>query len=141
MTHAVQMTIIQAIKGESAGDILCQRHSFTLEMNVNKLIVAAGLILIASAAHAADVKAIYNGNDLLNNCTGDVPGLAWCYGYIEGVVDTIVLGEFSACMPLGVTGQQLREVVVKALRADPVNRNVAAAVLVRNAVALAWGCR
>ncbi|MGY5811903.1 Rap1a/Tai family immunity protein [Rhizobium sp. LEGMi198b] len=59
-----------------------------------------------------------------------------CHAYISGVVDPMSLFEASgkSCIRLGVTVQQVTDIVVRSLRERPENRDQSAAVLVNNAI-------
>lgn len=82
------------------------------------------------------------GNDLYRFC-GSPSGWEPCYRYLEAVVDMAEAAprrELQLCLSEGVTSRQLRDIVMKALEADPASRHRSAAVLVYNAVNRAFPC-
>ncbi len=103
------------------------------------VVLAAMMVTAPLAAHAARL----DGNALQARCsTGDVKG---CQIYLEGF--NAALSEFPdnpggrpACVPDGVTGSQMRDVVLKLLHEEPQNRERPAARLIMRAFAKAWPC-
>jgi len=104
---------------------------------MKSIILTACLLATPVAAHAAHL----DGNALMAKCsTGDTKG---CFIYLEGF--NAALSEFPiagrpACVPEGVTGSQMRDVVLKLLRDEPQNRERPAARLIMRAFAKAWPC-
>ena len=100
---------------------------------MRNILVAALLVASPLVAHAARL----DGNALQARCsTGDVKS---CQIYLEGF--NAALSEFPdgpsrpACVPEGVTGSQMRDVVLKLLHEEPQNRERPAARLIMRAFA------
>lgn len=101
-------------------------------MKNTSLAIIAACALLAVPAHAQRVSKI-NGGQLLNYCASTEFGKTRnCEAYLDGVADAI--SEFMRfsphddhgrpvnrmiCIPLNVTGKDLRLTVLKGLRADP----------------------
>ena len=104
---------------------------------MKRMMLATALLAAPAAAHAARL----DGNALMAKCsTADTKG---CFIYLEGF--NAALSEFPisgrpACVPEGVTGSQMRDVVLKLLRDEPQNRERPAARLIMRAFAKAWPC-
>jgi Rap1a immunity proteins len=95
------------------------------------------------------------GNDLLDQCGADseTPNLA-CAAYVRGAIDMIgsLQGSIasddkktfwkarSICLPNEVTTGQVKDVVVKYMRANPETRADNAAWIIIRALIQAWGC-
>lgn len=82
-----------------------------------------------------------DGNKLLSLCTG--PKNEQCDIYLSGVADAEGAAgkeKAVACIPEAVTGTQLREVVVKYLKAHPEDRQMKAGHLALKAYAEAFAC-
>lgn len=103
------------------------------------LCTASLACLLAAPAHAQRVSKV-TGNSLLGLCSAtDVKG---CDAYVSGVADALAeAGETrAACIPASVTTQQLRDVVIKALRDQPQNREMPGGRLTVHAFEKAWPC-
>jgi Rap1a immunity proteins len=90
--------------------------------------VLVGLFLALNAAPSS--ASFDTGNDLLTLCTSpDKFSQGMCYGLITGYFDTM---RMSYTCPLGsakITRQQLRDLVVKDLLADPGQRHLPGYIL------------
>jgi Ssp1 endopeptidase immunity protein Rap1a len=101
--------------------------------------VVVGTLIGGHPAHAA----ILTGNQLYEICTNtsEVQQAA-CLSYIDGVVDSFTdfrnAMKSPECLPQGVTGYQLRDVVVQWLAQHPQYRADTAASLVHGALFDAW---
>ena len=107
------------------------------------IMTISAAIIVATIAPA---KASYmTGNELLEECTGNVGKQMSCLGYIEGVSDSLDLGRAnnsrSGCVADGVTAGQLQDVVIRYLRNNPEKRNFDASVLTVIALGEAWNCK
>ena len=105
--------------------------------------IALGLavLCVAFGASAQRISRV-DGNRVLAACTAKQ--LVTCDAFVSGVADSIGLqpeGKRPACIADGVTGTQLREVLVKYLRAHPETREQNAALLTARALAAAFPCR
>jgi hypothetical protein len=85
------------------------------------------------------------GTKLLLACEGTVYDQLVCIGYIQGVSDTLLIGQKEypgsmPCAPAGTTGEQLRLIVIKALHAEPERLHYAAFGLVQGALLRAFPC-
>lgn len=98
---------------------------------------ALSAILVASTAGA-----FQNGNGLLRYCQSGTEGDNVCIAYIMGVADTFEsLRAFNSrphCSPSGVTGKQIRDVVVQYLEKNPARRDETGPSLVIEAMVAAW---
>jgi hypothetical protein len=101
--------------------------------------------LAASSAHAQRVSTV-NGGKLLSLCTGK--SVVPCDAYISGVADAVaatgsMAGDTKSlgiCVPKATTGAQMREAVVKSLRANPDDNSRSAVELVLRALQASYGC-
>ena len=108
----------------------------------------------------SEARAVYyvTGNVLLDRCTAKETGngfaeIAFCAGYVAGIADmldrtTLVTSpdggghwQIRACVPPGVTINQLMDVVVRFLRAAPEVRHSIANILATKAISDAFPCR
>ena len=108
------------------------------------LAILVWLSLLAPPA-MSEVFGILNGNQLYDTCTGNETLQMHCIGYVAGVTDAMGLAKgnlngWMACIPEGVTAEQLREVVKEMLVEHPETRHQFAAYLVARAVAEAFPC-
>lgn len=94
---------------------------------------------------AQSVQGFKDGNELLRICTSRLPfesGI--CLGYLQGIADQMEAmrsaNKARPCLPAGVVGQQLTDVVVKYLQQNPVMRTEPGAHLATIAIGDAWGC-
>ena len=101
------------------------------------------VVALAAATPAHATIGFENGNDLLNSCLGNSQGqgLAFCYGYIEGILDTMPTYQSGQCPPNNIIAQQARDVVINFLQANPAIRHASAESLVAYAIKTAWGCK
>ena len=101
------------------------------------------VVVLAAATPAQPTIAFENGNDLLNSCLGNSQGqgLAFCYGYIEGILDTMPTYQSGQCPPSNIFVSQARDVVINFLQANPTIRHASAESLVAYAIKTAWGCK
>lgn len=103
--------------------------------------VGFGLILTAGAAQAQRESKV-DGNKLLGLCTGGAK--TNCDAYLSGVADAIAAqgpDHAAACIPVAVTGTQLREVVVLYLHSHPQDLQLKAGALTTRAYASAFACK
>jgi hypothetical protein len=104
--------------------------------------IAALVLLLAIPATAyAQRESRVDGGKLLGFCTAKAT--TNCDAYLSGVADAIAaLGpqHAPACIPIAVTGKQLREVVVKFLHDHPQDLQEKAGTVTLHAYALAFAC-
>lgn len=104
-----------------------------------RLAFAIGIGMWPSIADAQFV----DGNKLYEYCQQDHP---LCWGYIYGVADVatrsagIASVQFSMCAPIGVSGQQVHDVVMRYFEQNPQYRNAPASYLIIDALSTAWPC-
>ena len=100
------------------------------------------LALVAATPAAAQRVSKVDGNKLASLCrASDVKG---CDAYVAGVADA--LGELRedahvACIPVRVTTDQMRDVVLKYLHDEPQDRELPGGRLTMRALAKAWPCK
>lgn len=111
------------------------------------ILTSAAVFLIASAVITparAETQEL-NGNDLLLICEDKREALKqWCRGYILGVADIVMDDYFTApmsCPTMPIPQQQLVDIVIKNLKADPEYRHGSAKYLVAGAFIKAFPCR
>ncbi|MDP6927129.1 MAG: Rap1a/Tai family immunity protein [Rhodospirillales bacterium] len=112
------------------------------------LALAVGLAVLFTASEGRG--GFIKGQELYNDCSADDGSFSVgsCFGYIIGVVDAGKgvgrriewQGGWSACIPKGVTGDQMVEVVKKSLRAHPEDWHYEANGLVARALDEAFPC-
>jgi Rap1a immunity proteins len=97
-------------------------------------------------AEGKAVRTFLNGNRLVEHCSAAGYGYEYglCEGYVMAIADAISGGDtvlgYTACIPLPVDGNQVREIVVAALHRDVAVRHAAARGLVAKAIAEAFPC-
>jgi hypothetical protein len=105
-----------------------------------KHMIVGFLVLLAVPTVASAAR--LDGNALLARCsTQDVKS---CSIYLDGFADALRESPSIArlaCIPDGVNGLQLRDVVIKLLRDEPQNRQRYAGALVMRAFTKAWPCQ
>lgn len=110
---------------------------------INSILAAA----VFTAFLISPVDAKYSGKELSNICSsGDVVEAAFCYGFVNGVVDTYMdfgytLKTDQACFPEGVTGEQVIAVVIKYLQEHPEHWHYSASSNVMEAINKAFPCK
>ena len=105
------------------------------------LVVLTAAALAVSGTAMAQRQSKVDGNKLLSLCTGSKT--EQCDIYLSGVADAeggAGKDKAVACIPDAVTGTQLREVVVKYLKAHPGDRQMKAGHLALRAYAEAFAC-
>jgi hypothetical protein len=107
-----------------------------------KRVLALAFCALAAAPVAAQAQRVskVNGNRLLSLCSAsDVKG---CDAYVAGVADALAeAGEIrQACIPVSVTTDQLRDVLLKYLHNEPENREMPGGRLAVRAFTKAWPC-
>ena len=108
---------------------------------MSRLFLCLALIGWAGAAAAQRVSNV-DGNKLLGFCTAKAT--VGCDAYLSGVADAIAAegpGKAPACIPNAVTGTQLRDVMVKYLRAHPETRELKAGKLTIMGLGQAFPCK
>lgn len=111
-----------------------------------KAITAAALVYCLSIDPAFSYSYLYDGNQLWEECDGDLSG-QWglCSGYTAAVIDShqalMSKGKYLFCAPSDATLRQFRDVVKKHLRDHPQDRHHPAASLVIQALREAFPCK
>jgi Rap1a immunity proteins len=104
-----------------------------------KCMIVSFLVLLAAPTVASAAR--LDGNALLARCsTQDVKS---CSIYLDGFADALRESPSIArlaCIPDGVNGLQLRDVVIKLLHDEPQIRQRTAGALVMRAYTKAWPC-
>lgn len=103
----------------------------------------AGLITLSAIPFSAANAEFMKGNKLYETCTTSQVGA--CLGYIMGTTDTLSLNKIAnkkeSCIPNGVTGRQLTDIVIEYLTKNPNIRHLPASLLVEWAVSDAFPCK
>ncbi|HTT38935.1 MAG TPA: Rap1a/Tai family immunity protein [Burkholderiales bacterium] len=110
-----------------------------------RALLAVALVLLALNARGDEPREdIVDGNLLYEELQRAPEAAA---AYILGIHDGIGVIQYHApsdrrlfCAPVGITGEQLAEVVRRSLEADPMLRDYPAAILVIRAFVLAFPC-
>src|ERR1700722_8392144 len=107
--------------------------------------VAAILVICISQTKADGAFAFMSGNDLLQACAAaDTYSQGMCNGYLEGVLDLQTqvrdASKLDPCLPTGIDGEKIKNVVVQYLRPHPAIRAYPAGALVTTAIAANWAC-
>ena len=107
--------------------------------------IIAGVMTVTAIITPHSVSAFdgfQTGNTLLTRCTS--PNLDICLGYLEGIADALALGspvyKSRACMPSGISGRQLIDIIVEFLQSHAAIRHFQAASLVAVAFANSFPC-
>jgi hypothetical protein len=106
---------------------------------------AVALAALVSCAMTAPARAEFmTGNMVITECENtDMGWQMVCLGYVEGVVGVMAMNAvngFQACVPPSATAQQVRDVAVAYIYANPAKRHYAAAGLVADSLASAFPC-
>ena len=97
------------------------------------------LLAVLLAAGPAQAQEFQSGNQLLSNCEADdISRKSVCLGYVVGAHDAF--SGSSICSPDNVTQGQVRDVVVRWLRANPDKRHISADRTVMIALGSVWPC-
>jgi hypothetical protein len=103
------------------------------------------VVITASLGSTPAWPAFKTGNDILTHCTEqNLAETRRCWGYLEGVADAMVIHDvngFTACFSVGVDSDQLKDIVLQYLRANPATRHYVAADIVARALAQAFPCQ
>ena len=103
--------------------------------------VGLALSLLATASVGAEVGYFRDGNALYRECTStDTEDSASCVAYVVGVVDSFTFTSRQVCLPKGVQGGQVRDLVVNFLRERPEMRQYSAPSLITPLVKRVWPC-
>jgi hypothetical protein len=98
------------------------------------LVAVIALISSTATAQTRPGGGYKTGNDIFAVCTGkDIPH---CMGYLMGIADAMdanPINNYRACIPKGVVGGQLKDVVVEYLSRNAASRQEAALGLVAEA--------
>jgi Rap1a immunity proteins len=123
---------------------------------------ALALLSFSAPAHAQTHLIGWNstGNDFVSTCgdTSNAISAGECFGYLQGAVDGYREGAVhqymfnggteiadqhtfinDLCIPNGVTGEQLRKVVLHYADAHPDKLNQASSTVIKDAIWDAWG--
>jgi hypothetical protein len=103
--------------------------------------IVGAALLLASTAQAQRVSKV-SGNELLKICSA--ASKANCDAYLSGVADAIATGGRAgaeACIPVGATGTELRDVVTKFLHDQPQMLHEKAGKVSISAFAKAYPCK
>jgi hypothetical protein len=111
-------------------------------------IVCRGYVAPAarSQTFVGTVNAFHTGNQLMIYCSrSPSDDQSACFGYLSGVADTLaghdrVLGLPPACIPAGVTHEQLRDIVMAYLQQHANIRHQGASYLTTLALTTAFPC-
>src|SRR4051794_13108833 len=101
--------------------------------------IAGAVTLLALLIEPAGAS-FYDGNMLLAKCTGSFRDKDICASYIMGVADDVKDNNDELCLPDGVTGGQLSEIVTAYLQRKVATRHRSAASLVGLALLEAFKC-
>jgi hypothetical protein len=105
------------------------------------LVVTLACLLAAGTAQAQRVSNV-KGVTLLKACTG--PSTTACDAYVDGFGDAIEAegkDHALACIPIAVTGTELRDVLVKFLKDHPEDQHLKASSLATRAFSKAYPCK
>jgi len=105
------------------------------------LVVTLACLLAAGTAQAQRVSNV-KGVTLLKACTG--PSTTACDAYVDGFGDAIEAegkDHALACIPIAVTGTELRDVLVKFLKDHPEDQHLKASSLATRAFSEAYPCK
>jgi hypothetical protein len=110
-----------------------------------RILSGIALILILAGTEQAQANSFKTGNDLLQYCEDASQPV--CTAYIMGVVDSISVYQQVtsapkfACVPTHVTAGQVRDIVVRYLKAHPQDRHLTASGEVIMALKEVWPCK
>jgi hypothetical protein len=116
------------------------------------LVLLATSLIVSVAQTQPNTPEIRRDSGLLAICTNAEPGersvaAALCTGYLQGVVEGVnfaTLGDHNKlliCRPGDVTGEQMRNVVVKYLKNHPNEGHQLSVIHATEAFVQAWPCK
>jgi hypothetical protein len=107
------------------------------------LVVATGLLWVTSV-FAQNFTAFETGNELLNICNVRADDQKHfndlCSGYIAGASD-MLNSQSTICTPKDVSVHQTVDVILNYIREHPAQRNMAATMLIGDALGQAFPCK
>jgi hypothetical protein len=109
-----------------------------------RLLIAAALLCAGFGGALAQRVSKVDGQRLLKICSAENPVLEQCDIYLSGVADGMGLqpaDSRQACIPIKVTGKQLREVVLKVLHGHPEKLQLPAADIATHAFMESFPCK
>lgn len=101
------------------------------------------LALCGALAASSALANFHDGNKILEYCRGaGTLNEAYCYGMMAGLSDGLTTSHASTiCTPNSVTLQQVRDIIVQHVTANPATRHQASSVLAYIALSTAFPCR
>jgi len=115
-------------------------------MGDNCRLFAAGAVVVAVVAVGPEARADrgIDGNRLYELYRPNSRSSPFCGDYVLSIADALMMGRvgrWTACIPSGVTDDQVVDVAIRFLDAHPARRGSAASELVAEALAEAFPCR
>jgi hypothetical protein len=115
-------------------------------MGDNCRLFAAGAVVVAVVAVGPEARADrgIDGNRLYELYRPNSRSSTFCGDYVLSIADALMMGRvgrWTACIPSGVTDDQVVDVAIRFLDAHPARRGSAASELVAEALAEAFPCR
>ena len=112
-------------------------------IDTTKAFVFAALVaVVATAASAQDSKVSLTGEEFLSACSkADPEWIGFCHGYVQAVVDGVLVPGEKLCFPSGLTRASIVGVVVKSLTATPELRQLNAASVVYGVLSKTYPCQ
>jgi len=108
------------------------------------LVAALALVLVSAGASAQTAPGWANGNDMKAYCHSN--SRYWqgaCEGFamaVATIVSRTPVSSYRACIPVGVTGRQLGDIMVKHLDDHPELLHYTATSIAAEAFAIAFPC-
>ena len=108
-------------------------------MRLNAYLACLVAAFIAEASTSAANAQILTGTMLNQACHSDV-GKEFCLGFVMGVWGMPLKHDYNVCLPVEGTGEQMRQVVVKAMEDHAGNLDLPASLIVLGALKGAFPC-
>jgi len=108
-----------------------------------RLLAAGAVVAVVVVSTEARADRAIDGNRLYDLCKPNSRSSTLCGDYVLSVADTLMLGRvgrWTACLPVGVTDDQVIDVAEQFLETHPAKRGSAAFELVAEALAEAYPC-
>jgi hypothetical protein len=109
-----------------------------------RILLAVVLVCVAAGSSQAQRVSKVTGARLLKLCSASGPIAEQCDIYLSGVADAMGMQPAAsrlACIPMAVTGVQLREVALKAMHEHPEKLELPAGDIATHALTAVYACK
>ena len=109
-------------------------------------VLLCAALIVGMAGPEAGAKNLKDGNELLVHCRNSTEkaGYSYCLGFVTAVADSLrarPVGAWRACLPKEAPVDQLAEIVIAWLEANPSKRQLASDTITLSALSEAFPCK